>query len=105
MRRLIGAAFLSVFAASPALAQGKPPIDYSILHAQVILDSLGFSPGIVDGREGQSLTAALKGFQESRSLPKTGKLDRATLGALHQYRERRPVTRGTLDPALTRVVL
>lgn len=81
-------------------AKAKPPIDYSIMHAQVILDSLGFSPGIVDGREGQSLTAALKGFQSTRGLPTSGKLDRATLGALHQYRERRPVTRVTLDPAM-----
>ncbi|WP_336297252.1 L,D-transpeptidase family protein [Sphingomonas sp. 7/4-4] len=61
---------------------------------------LGFSPGIVDGREGQSLTAALKAFQSTRGFETSGKLDRATLGALHQYRARRPVTRVTLDPAM-----
>ncbi|RYY32402.1 MAG: peptidoglycan-binding protein, partial [Sphingomonadales bacterium] len=70
------------------------------MHAQVILDSLGFSPGIVDGREGQSLTAALKGFQETRGLKTSGELDAATLSALHQYRERRPATRVTLDEAM-----
>ncbi|KRC82036.1 hypothetical protein ASE13_06795 [Sphingomonas sp. Root241] len=96
-----------LFASAPIAAQSaakapreKPPIDYSILHAQVILDSLGFSPGIVDGREGQSLTAALKAFQSTRGIQTSGKLDRATLGALHEYRARRPVTRVTLDPAM-----
>nr|WP_218625096.1 L,D-transpeptidase [Sphingomonas sp. dw_22] len=78
------------------MAQGSgtkapPPIDYSILHAQVILDHLGFSPGILDGRDGQSLVAALKGFQTSRGLPVTGRLDTRTLGALHPYRSLRPL--------------
>ncbi|MES2444242.1 MAG: L,D-transpeptidase [Pseudomonadota bacterium] len=63
----------------------------SILHAQVILDHLGFAPGILDGRGGRSLVAALKGFQESRGLPESGELDRRTLSALHPYRALRPV--------------
>ncbi|WP_173426269.1 L,D-transpeptidase family protein [Sphingomonas hengshuiensis] len=71
----------------------KPPIDFSILHAQVILDHLGFSPGILDGREGQSLVAALKGFQEARGLKRSGTLDAPTLSALRQYRDWRPVKR------------
>lgn len=106
MRRIFcAAAGLAAIAFTPVLAQpqaatAKPPIDWTVMHAQVILDSLGFSPGIVDGREGQSLTAALKGFQSTRGLKTTGTLDRATLGALHQYRDRRPVTRVTLDPAM-----
>ncbi len=75
----------------------RPPIDYTILHAQVILDHLGFSPGILDGREGQSLTAALKGFQTARRMRVTGKLDQATLRALHPYAALRPVRRITLD--------
>jgi lipoprotein-anchoring transpeptidase ErfK/SrfK len=68
----------------------RPSIDYTILHAQVVLDHLGFSPGILDGREGQSLTAALKGFQTSRGLPVTGTLDPQTLEALNPYRAMRP---------------
>lgn len=85
-----------------AIAQpekAKPPIDYSILHAQVILDHLGFSPGILDGREGQSLTAALKGFQASRGMTMSGKLDAATLRALYPYRALRPVKTLTIDAA------
>ncbi|HVJ01519.1 MAG TPA: L,D-transpeptidase family protein [Sphingomonas sp.] len=108
MRKSIGVAvLLASIAFAPLAAQpkakapkeGKPPIDWTVMHAQVILDSLGFSPGIVDGREGQSLTAALRAFQETRDLPVTGKLDRATLGALHPYRERRPFVRVAVENA------
>jgi len=52
------------------------------LRAQVALDRLGFSPGIIDGKEGQSFTLALKGFQEARGIPVTGELDPATEQAL-----------------------
>lgn len=67
-------------------------IDQSVLHVQVILDHLGFSPGILDGRTGKSLTAAIKGFQESRGLKITGETDGPTLAALRQYRGLRPTT-------------
>jgi lipoprotein-anchoring transpeptidase ErfK/SrfK len=94
-KKLLIAACLACASAGPIQAQGngtkaRPPIDYSILHAQVILDHLGFSPGILDGRKGQSLTAALKGFQTSRDLPATGKLDVRTMAALQPYRDLRP---------------
>jgi lipoprotein-anchoring transpeptidase ErfK/SrfK len=62
----------------------------NILHVQVILSKLGFSPGVLDGKSGQSLTAALRGFQEARGLELTGKTDAATLRALHPYRQWRP---------------
>jgi len=88
---------LAFLSAGPVAAadQGTKPkdtaaIDRSILHVQVILDHLGFSPGILDGRPGKSLQAALKGFQESRGLKISGELDRATLSALHPYRAWRP---------------
>lgn len=78
-------------AAPPKAAQPqRPALSRDILHVQVILDQLGFPPGILDGREGQSLTAALKGFQISRQLPVTGKMDPRTLQALHRHREIRP---------------
>lgn len=92
-----GVAFATMTAAAPPAA--KPPLDRSILHVQVILDKLGFSPGILDGRPGLSLTAALKGFQESRGLPITGEIDAATLGVLHEYRAWRPTRTLTLSEA------
>lgn len=66
-------------------------IDRNIMHVQVILDRLGFSPGVIDGREGESLRLALKGFQMARGLKQTGKIDQATLRALYPYRSIRPV--------------
>ena len=38
------------------------PITGELFHAQVLLDSAGFSPGVIDGRKGTSLTQAIKGF-------------------------------------------
>ncbi|MBX3564689.1 MAG: murein L,D-transpeptidase [Sphingomonas sp.] len=101
------AACLTCFSLTPAAwgqaaTKARPPIDYTVLHAQVILDHLGFSPGILDGREGQSLTAALRGFQTSRGMATSGKLDRPTLEALYPYRALRPVKKLTLDAAALR---
>ncbi|MGN6278323.1 MAG: L,D-transpeptidase family protein [Sphingomonas sp.] len=91
MSKFAAALALSI-AAVPAIAQTPPAaapasngIDMAVLHVQVILDHLGFSPGVLDGQKGMSLTAAIKGFQESRGLDKTGKLDAATLDALKPY--------------------
>ena len=80
----------------------KPPVDRTILHVQVILDKLGFGPGVLDGRGGQSLVAALKGFQESRGLQTTGKIDPVTLRALYPYRAWRPTKTLTLTEDVLR---
>ena len=89
-------------AAKPSAAAKPAPagLDRSILHVQVILDHLGFSPGILDGRPGISLTMALKGFQESRGLPITGAIDAASLRALHPYAAWRPIKTLTLTQAV-----
>ena len=76
---LIATAAPGTKAAAPAATK----LDPSTLHAQVILDHLGFSPGVLDGREGKSLVAALKGFQETRGLEQTGAMDKPTLQALY----------------------
>ena len=89
--------------ALPAASQPKPAdpgLDRSILHVQVILDHLGFSPGVLDGREGQSLTVALRGFQTARGLGVTGKLDQPTLRALYPFRAIRPTKTIALTPAM-----
>lgn len=72
-------------------SSAKAGLDRSVLHVQVILEKLGFGPGVLDGREGLALVNALKGFQTQRGLPVTGKPDQATLRALHAYRAIRPV--------------
>ncbi len=53
-----------------------------ILEAQVRLARAHFSPGEIDGRHGDNFARALRGFQQSRSLPVTGELDEATAAAL-----------------------
>src|SRR3982751_2882598 len=68
------------------------PITGELFHAQVLLDSAGFSPGVIDGRKGTSLTQAIKGFQEAHSLQVTGKLDTPTRQALLQQTQNHPST-------------
>jgi peptidoglycan hydrolase-like protein with peptidoglycan-binding domain len=60
------------------------PITGELFHAQVLLDSAGFSPGVIDGRKGTSLTQAIKGFQQAKGLQVSGKLDTPTRQALLQ---------------------
>ncbi len=73
-------------AEAPWVPPGTPgsPIDGTIFHAQVLLDMAGFSPGVIDGRRGSSLSEAIQGFQEANGLTKNGKLDGATRRALLQ---------------------
>lgn len=53
-----------------------------VMQAQVVLDRLGFSPGVIDGSASPALAKALEAFQEARRLPVTGALDPATREAL-----------------------
>lgn len=69
-----------------------------LMQAQVVLDRLGFTPGVIDGKMGMSTVNALKGFQEARGLPVTGKLDEATQQALAQWKHI-PATRVVTIPA------
>lgn len=84
-------------AAAPApapAAQSQPqatqPPDQNSpeLRAQVLLDRAHFSSGQIDGQYGSNMRQALMGFQKSRGLQATGKLDQATLDALD---DRQPV--------------
>jgi lipoprotein-anchoring transpeptidase ErfK/SrfK len=96
-------AFLAVLAAAPLLmAQSSlPQPDLDILHQQVILDKLGFSSGVLDGREGESLRDALRGFQMARGLPVSGLADVATLKALSAYRNWQPTVTLTVSQQAT----
>jgi len=82
---LAGIALPAVAQTPAAGQQQQQGIDMGVLHVQVILDHLGFSPGVLDGRKGMSLTAAIKGFQQSRGLKTTGEVDAPTLAALKPY--------------------
>ena len=58
------------------------PIDGTLFHAQVLMSTHGFSPGVIDGKKGESFRLALRSFQESRGLEVTGELDQPTRRAL-----------------------
>ena len=66
------------------VAPGTPgsEIDGQNFHAQVLMSAHGFSPGVIDGKKGESFRLALRSFQESRGLDQTGELDGATRRAL-----------------------
>ncbi len=74
------------------------PEDRPIMQAQVVLDRIGFGPGVIDGKMGMSTENALNGFQEANDLDVTGELDDATREALAEW-ERIPATRVVTIPA------
>lgn len=97
---LAGAAFAQQGAspqgAAPAEAtqtpqQNQSAINPEILHAQVLLDRAGFSPGPIDGKTGISFEDAIVNFQRSRGLEVTKRLDTPTRQALLQ--DKAPATR------------
>jgi lipoprotein-anchoring transpeptidase ErfK/SrfK len=71
-------------APQPWVAPGTPgsPINRVFFHAQVLMSAHGFSPGVIDGKEGESFKLALSSFQEARGLSRSGKLDGPTRLAL-----------------------
>lgn len=75
---------------------GRPAIDSGVLQAQVLLDRLGFGPGVIDGHVGNSYKLALTGFQKARDIPQTGELDDATKKLLAAY----AATPGTISVTL-----
>lgn len=82
-------------APDPALADDQPR---PVMQMQVVLDRLGFTPGVVDGKEGASTRNAVAGFQEAKGLSVTGTLDAATRQALAPW-SNIPATRLVTIPA------
>jgi lipoprotein-anchoring transpeptidase ErfK/SrfK len=50
----------------------------SVVRAQILLDRARFSPGEIDGRYGDDLGIAIKGYQENHNLKPTGTIDAET---------------------------
>lgn len=70
-------------------ATGRPPtlpVDGgagpSVLHVQILLDRVGFSPGVIDGRWGKNTEKAVYWFQQRHGLETTGIVDTATYDRL-----------------------
>ena len=70
----------SINASAP---RGKNDRDPSLIaKAEVLLDRVHFSPGEIDGMDGDNYRRALRAFQQANNLPATGILDAATWNAL-----------------------
>ena len=65
--------------AAAAAAQGDKKM---MVRAQIVLAGLGYSVGDPDGVAGTRTVAAISRFQADKDLPRTGRLDAATLDAL-----------------------
>src|ERR1700704_5124358 len=59
-------------------------IEPGIVKAQVLLDRLRFSPGMIDGTGGENFRKALAAFQRSQQLTESGGLDRPTWERLNE---------------------
>jgi lipoprotein-anchoring transpeptidase ErfK/SrfK len=53
-----------------------------LVKAQVLLDRAGFSPGVIDGRQGENFDKALRAFQRRSALDDTGIIDSVTFERL-----------------------
>lgn len=68
----------STIHAIPALPITGESEESAIVHLQILLDRVNYSPGIIDGAFGQNTERALYWFQEVRGLEATGEVDVAT---------------------------
>jgi lipoprotein-anchoring transpeptidase ErfK/SrfK len=56
-------------------AKAEKGIGPAIIKAQVLLDRARFSPGVIDGRDGENVQNAIKAFEKAHGLKVDGKLD------------------------------
>jgi peptidoglycan hydrolase-like protein with peptidoglycan-binding domain len=68
--------------AGSAKRPAKLAYEPALLKAEVLLDRAGFSPGVIDGRDGTNLQHALEAFDTANGLTADSALDAATLNAL-----------------------
>lgn len=69
------------------------PAALEMLPAQLALDRLGFSPGVLDGKNGASMKLAITGFQKANDLRESGELDEETTAALSKANVGSPTRR------------
>jgi lipoprotein-anchoring transpeptidase ErfK/SrfK len=63
-------------------AKARKPDRALLIKAEVLLDRAHFSPGVIDGTDGDNLKNALTAFQQANGLEPKGKIDQATWAKL-----------------------
>lgn len=63
----------------------------SALRAQILLDRVNFSPGIIDGAWGKNTEKAVYWFQTREGLQRSGRIDRATFDRLSELAGSQPL--------------
>jgi lipoprotein-anchoring transpeptidase ErfK/SrfK len=74
-------------------------IEPGIIKAQVLLDRLRFSPGVIDGTGGENLRKAFTAFEHSQQLTESGQLDRPTWEKLNAVSEEPIIVDYTISDA------
>ncbi len=69
-------------AAAPVTVPSSARYNALMVRTQVLLDRAHFSPGVIDGFNGQNVRRAVLAYQESRGLSRTGRVDTALMERL-----------------------
>jgi lipoprotein-anchoring transpeptidase ErfK/SrfK len=77
-------------ASVPRVKRARPQFSAEDFRVQVLLDRAHFSPGEIDGTNGNVTRRAIRAFQEQHQLPPSGNADDATRKALEAGQESTP---------------
>ncbi len=66
---------LETINAAGSAPKSKKDVDPTFIKAQVLLDRARFSPGVIDGRNGENMQNAIMAFEKALSLKVDGELD------------------------------
>jgi lipoprotein-anchoring transpeptidase ErfK/SrfK len=81
--RMLAFLLLSIPCLLPAVASaGSDASPSPAADVQILLDRVGFSPGVIDGQASETMRKALAAFQEAHDLPATGETDSLTMDNL-----------------------